>query len=101
MPEPVHHEAGEPGTETRTATATSRATRETTFAGGNGNDTIYGGSDQYWVNCQNGNDVRVGGDGNDFVIGEAGTDQLTAAPVATCATGTIRRELRMTRSRTS
>jgi len=56
---------------------TSNATGKTmVHAGGEGNDSMFGGWDMDILNGGNGNDSLVGGDGNDQLYGMAGNDRM-------------------------
>lgn len=46
------------------------------IAGGNGNDTINGGSGRDFIVGENGNDILSGGAGNDLIYGGSGNDYL-------------------------
>ncbi|HAE49194.1 MAG TPA: hypothetical protein DCK97_17390, partial [Tistrella mobilis] len=45
--------------------------------GGNGNDTITGGTDRDWITGEGGNDTLDGGAGDDRIHGDAGQDRIT------------------------
>jgi Ca2+-binding RTX toxin-like protein len=68
---------GQPGSDTLTLNEANGALPRTLLFGGNGNDTLTGGSGADQLFGQGGNDTLLGKGGNDLLFGGADNDTLT------------------------